>query len=248
MTAAAGATARRNYEFVEPDYCVNKAPAHNDTSIPRSFGMILFQAWELIDVFGTLQPLQGLSKHYQLNLSLISETLDPVSSRPVVAAMNPQNSSFYPAIVPTHTVENAPPIDVLIIPGGLGTRSPRINATIAYIKEVAPTLKYIITVCSGSLLAARAGLLDNRTATTNKQSWSSTVEGQKAVNWVPQARWTVDGNIWTTSGLSSGVDGTLAWIDCIFGKELAYNMTLFMEWNCEENANNDPFAALSWVF
>ncbi|KAH7139165.1 class I glutamine amidotransferase-like protein [Dendryphion nanum] len=210
--------------------------------------MILFQAWELIDVFGTLQPLQGLAKQYQLNLSLISESLDPVTSRPVAPSMNPLNSSFYPAIVPTHTVKNAPPLDVLIIPGGLGTRSPLINATIDYIKATAPKVKYIITICSGSLLAARAGLLNNKTATTNKQSWDATVQGQTAVNWVPHARWTVDGNIWTTSGLSSGVDGTLAWIDCIFGKELAYNMTLYMEWNREENANNDPFAALSWVF
>lgn len=197
-----------------------------------------------MDVFGPLEPLQLLARQYQLNLALISETMDPVTSRAATPAMNPYNSNFFPEVLPTHTVDNAPDLDVLIIPGGIGTRSPLIEKTVEYIRKTMPKVKFLLTVCSGSLLAARAGVLDDKIATTNKASYKRVVERQPEAQWVPKARWTVDGNIWTTSGISSGVDGTLAFIECLFGKEVARGLTVSMEWNRVEDASEDPFAAV----
>ncbi|KAF2878046.1 DJ-1/PfpI family protein [Massariosphaeria phaeospora] len=236
------------HKFGKPDYCVTQRPAHDSPSLPRRIGVLLFPAFELLDVFGPLEIISVLAGTYQLQLSLIAETMDPVSTRPLLAAMNRMNSSVFPEVLPTHTIHNAPALDVLLVPGGLGTRSPFINATLAYIKKTAPQVKYVITVCSGSLLAARAGILDGRTATTNKQSWNSTVKSQPQVNWVPHARWTVDGTLWTTSGISAGIDGVLGWVECVFGEEVARNTTVFMEYNREEDADNDPFAVVSGVY
>lgn len=111
--------------------------------------------------------------------------------------MNLHNSSFGESIVPTHTFDNAPELDVLIVPGGLGTRalSPQLDPLIAFIKERFPTLKYFITVCTGAGLAARAGVLDGKFATTNKKAWAETTALGPKVRWVAQARWVQDGNV-----------------------------------------------------
>lgn len=131
---------------------------------------------------------------------------------------------------------------MLIIPGGLGTRSPLINATIKYIADTYPNVQYLITVCTGSALAARAGVLDGRRATTNKASWSANVVYGPKTKWIPRARWVVDGNIWTSSGISAGIDVTLAFIERLYGKENATYVANMMEYDRHEDAAWDPFA------
>ena len=130
---------------------------------------------------------------------MIAETLDPVSSEP---GMNPPNSSFFPSVMPTHTFANAPPLDVLLVPGGGGMRAPNVKAQTDYIAKVFPTIPYFLTVCTGAGLAARAGVLDGRYATTNKIAWAEMNGYGPKVKWVAPARWVVDGNVWTSSGVS----------------------------------------------
>lgn len=77
--------------------------------------------------------------------------------------------------MPTHTYDTAPTdIEVLIVPGGFGNRLPAAIPTVEYIRRVYPSLKYLITVCTGSGLAARAGVLDHKRATTNKFAFYET--------------------------------------------------------------------------
>lgn len=163
---------------------------------PIRYGMVLFPAFQAIDVFGPLDALNLLSFSTQLNLTLISSTLDPVSTKPLSAAMNLYNSSFGESIVPKHTFDNAPDLDVLIVPGGVGTRAPaaQLEPAIQFVKDRFPTLQYFISVCTGAGIAARAGVLDGKYATTNKKSWASTIVWGPNVRWVAQARWVQDGN------------------------------------------------------
>jgi putative intracellular protease/amidase len=76
-------------------------------------------------------------------------------------------------VVPKHIFATAQSLDVPFVPGGLGTRgsSPVIEEAITYIRYVHFKLKYLITVCTGSGLAARVGVLDEKRATTNKRAW-----------------------------------------------------------------------------
>ena len=152
-------------------------------------------------------------------------------------------TSQFPTLPPTHTLQTAPKdLDVLIIPGGLGTRSPLINDTIEYIARTYPKLQYLLTVCTGSALAARAGLLDGRRATTNKASWSANVIYGPKTKWIPHARWVVDGNIWTSSGISAGIDTTLAFIEQMYGKDNATYVANMMEYERHADPSWDPFA------
>ncbi|KAJ8463466.1 hypothetical protein ONZ45_g17569 [Pleurotus djamor] len=177
-----------------------------------------------------------------LNLSLIAATLDPVSTQP---RSHGAWSSFAQAIVPTHTFASPPEnLEVLFVPGGSGTRAPDLGPAIDYIRDVYPSLRYIVSICTGSWLLARAGVLEGRNATTNKASWASRPLMNGTVNWVPHARWVVDGNIWTSSGVSAGIDATLAFLEATFGADVAQRVTNGMEYTRHTNASYDPFAEL----
>ncbi|KAL3424708.1 DJ-1/PfpI family protein [Phlyctema vagabunda] len=214
----------------------------NTTSLPTRFGVVLFPAFQALDVFGPLDALNLLSWKHALNVSLIAATLDAVSTQVRSPAMNPFNSSFGEAVVPTHTF-GAPPrdLDVLLVPGGVGTRAPDRAVVIEYIRTAFPSLRYLVTVCTGAHLAAEAGVLDGRAATTNKAGWAQTA-AYPAVRWVARARWVDDGKVWTSSGVSAGIDATLAWIAAVFGEPTAADLALSMEYERHTEAAWDPFA------
>ena len=210
---------------------------------PTNFGVILLPAFQALDVFGPLDALNLLARSDKMNLYMIADTLEPVSTK-LLGSNQPMGSDFGQSVVPTHTFETAPSLDVLLVPGGQGTRSEGITSAISYIERTYPTLQYLITICTGAGLAARAGLLDSKRATTNKLSWEATVALRPAVQWVPQARWMVDGNIWTSSGISAGVDVTLAWIEAVHGADVAHAIANRMEYERRTDASSDPFAKL----
>lgn len=64
------------------------------------------------------------------------------------------------------------------------------------------------------------------------------------VDWVPRARWVVDGNVWSSSGVSAGIDVTLAWIGEVYGSEVARDISDSMEYTRHEDPSHDPFAEL----
>lgn len=148
--------------------------------------------------------------------------MDPVTTRPQSAMANKMNSSWFPEVLPTSTLENAPrDLDFLLVPGGAGARAPDLDSYLDFIKEVEPSLQYFMTVCTGAILASNAGVLDGKRATTNKKAWETVIASSGDVDWIGHARWVVDGKTWTTSGVSSGVDGMLGFIECIYGPDVA---------------------------
>ncbi|OAX79467.1 hypothetical protein ACJ72_06211, partial [Emergomyces africanus] len=153
-------------------------------------------------------------------------------------------STSYQSVVPTHTYD-APPehIDVLIVPGGFGTRHETIKPAVKFLAERYPRLRYLLTVCTGSYVAAQAGILDGKKATTNKVRFDWVVSKAPTVNWVRQARWVVDGNIWTSSGVCAGMDEMLAFVQEIYGRELAVKVATIIEYKWHEDSTMDPFAS-----
>lgn len=150
----------------------------------------------------------------------------------------------YPAFVPTCTISTVPSdLEVLIIPGGLGSSSVS-EEVISWLRSITPNLRYLFTICTGSLIAARAGVLDGLRATTNKQAWSVfSPEGLqerpflKNTYWVADARWVVSSpKIWTTSGVSAGTDGFVAWMKEVYGRDYGEKVCLWMEYRAETEA------------
>ncbi|KAL0565381.1 hypothetical protein V5O48_016641 [Marasmius crinis-equi] len=211
--------------------------------LPMNYGVLLYPAFQALDVFGPLDALNILSLKQTMNLSIIGPTLDPISTKPRNPSLNPKNSNFGESILPTHSITNPPPnLDVLVVPGGYGVRDDDITPIIDFIRTTYPSLKYLITVCTGSWLAAKAGVLDGKKATSNKASWAGTKVWGPNVHWVPHARWVVDGNIWTSSGVAAGIDVTLAFIREVYGEEVGKDVGRVMEYDPHTDASWDPFA------
>jgi transcriptional regulator GlxA family with amidase domain len=103
----------------------------------------------------------------------------------------------------------------------------------------------VSSVCTGAALLARAGLLDGRRATSNKLSFKWVTEQGPAVEWIlRQARWVEDGKFATSSGVSAGIDMTLALIAKLAGAESAERIAIRMEYEWHRDPSWDPFAKI----
>ena len=213
--------------------------------MPKRFGLVVYPTFQAIDVFGPMDALNVLGwQHTNNSLAVIADTLEPVST-----GNRTGPSPFAESIMPTHTFETVPPLDVLFVPGGLGTRNltADMNRTIDFIATTYPSLQYLITVCTGAGLAALAGVLDNRTATTNKRAWDAMTPLGRKTYWRSHARWVQDGNVWTSSGVSAGIDVTFAWMGAVYGEATAADVANGMEYVRHLNASDDPFADMNHV-
>lgn len=221
--------------------------AASAATVPRTYGIILFRMFDMLDVYGPSEVLQFIGGSYKTDIVYIAETLDPITTRPAAANMNPLNSSVYPSLTPTHTFDTAPELDVLIIPGGPGWRNPTaLNATMEYIRKTTPKVQQILTICTGSALAARSGILNGKKATSNKSSWLTTVQNNPNTTWVPHARWVEDHSsfppIWSSSGVTAGIDMMLHWVEKTYNAENATTIAQFIEHVRITDPSIDPFA------
>ncbi|KAF2166996.1 hypothetical protein M409DRAFT_66110 [Zasmidium cellare ATCC 36951] len=227
-------------------------------SFPKSFGILLYPRFELLDAAGPLEALICLSRREgfkDMRLSVISETMDPVSVGQNSSDANINTFANAIRLMPTHTLDTAPPLDVLIVPGGIGSidfeRSDTPHHVDKYVdfvrrayrgEDERQPLKYLISVCNGAMLLAKAGVLDGHRVTTTKDLWHLIPPLGPKSHWIARARWHHSDNIWTTSGVSAGVDGTLAWMESLVGHETVESVVNTMEWIRAEEADNDPFA------
>lgn len=178
---------------------------------------------------------------FPMKLSILAETLEPVSTK--LPATN--GPDFGQSVNPTHTFASPPPLDVLLIPGGLGALAPGIQNAIDFVGKVYPSLQYLITVCNGASIPARAGILDGKRATTNKMRYLIDTAQRPQVKWVAHARWVVDGNIWTSSGVSAGLDTVFAFIAAVYGEEASEKVSNILEYERHRDPSWDPYAELN---
>lgn len=209
--------------------------------LPLKYGIVLFPGFQALDAFGALDILNMLAaiKLNSMELSVLSAALDPVPTT--------MRLKFGESITPTHTFDNAPEdLEVLIVPGGVGTRDESNMAPVKdLIKRVYPSLKFLLTVCTGSDIVAQTGILDGKKATTNKMAWKRVTSSNPNVDWVLKARWASDGNIWTSSGISAGIDMTYAFVSEVYGADVAEQIADASEYTRNLDPNEDPFVRLS---
>ena len=222
------------------------------SSVPTSYGLLLFPGFEVLDAAGPIEALNVLSvyfDHPELKLSVIAQTMDPVTPGKESTKQWTGQQKYQP----THTFETAPVLDVLIVPGGLGTSrsDEELKPLLNFIKKTyhgsdgKPPLQYIFSICTGSDLFAKAGVLDGQRATTNKKAWDKVTKHGRNTHWVWHARWVISGNIWTTSGVTAGLDGMLAFIAHIYDEESAQKVSDVIEHNRIKDSNNDHFADIN---
>lgn len=204
----------------------------NDTNTPRkkTIGAVLFPDFELLDIYGPLEMFGVLKEEFEI--VTIAE-----STAPVASAQGPRS-------VIDRSFSNAGRVDVLLVPGGRGTRVEVGNPQLLeFLRTIYPQLDFLASICTGSALLAAAGLLDGLRATSNKRSFAWVSGCSDRVTWIAQARWVADGNIFTAGGVAAGIDMSLALIAKILGDEVASAVAEGTEYDWHRDAQWDPFAA-----
>ncbi|KAK4195882.1 isonitrile hydratase [Triangularia verruculosa] len=222
-----------------------------------SVGYIVFDGYAILDVFGPLQFLSDLSWPFDINLSIIAKAPGPIHSRPPLHhdsdGMAMDMSKMVDAqIIATHSFETAPPLDILVVPGGVGdmTLQQRNDRSIEdFIASRFNTTEYVLSVCTGAGFLARAGVLDGRRATATKASsgWNRATKHGTNVTWVPSARWVHDGKFWTSSGVSAGMDMMVAFLRHIYGDPKVNNSVNNVEYAPVVDPSWDPYSVVHKV-
>ena len=201
-------------------------------NITIDIAVLLFEDFELLDVYGPLEMFGLLPEVFSIHL--VAENAEYVKS-----AQGPRS-------VIDHTTDSSTAYDMILIPGGPGTRTQVDNQTlINWIKNQSRQAKFIAGVCTGSALLATSGVLNGKKATTNKRAFNWVSSQGKKVNWIAQARWVQDGRFFTSSGVSAGIDMSLGLIEHILGKAVSRQVALWAEYDWHDNPEWDPFAELN---
>lgn len=197
----------------------------------RTIGAVVFDGFETLDLFGPIQMFGTLADHFAI--SVVAQDEAHVTSR------HGQRMTV------DDRFADAKPYDLLLIPGGPGTWDQINNKTLlGWLQDAAPRADRVMSVCTGAAFLAKAGLLDGRAATTNKMNFDWVAQHGPDVGWQGCARWVEDGPYFTSSGVSAGMDMSLAVIDNLLGESHADHASRHSEYERQTDPGNDPFAVV----
>jgi len=203
---------------------------------PLALGAILYPGFEMLDLFGPLEMFSIVPKE-QLSIYMIAERAGPVP-----AALGMEIAG--PKVIADYGFDDAPPLDILLLPGGVGTFPELGNMRMLdFLAKRSRSAKITASVCSGSALLAKAGVLDGHRATSNKQLFALATSQSDKVTWVEAARWVDDGPVVMASGVSAGIDMGVAIIARLWGADMAQLIAEVAEYSWHEDAGNDPFVS-----
>jgi transcriptional regulator GlxA family with amidase domain len=188
------------------------------TSKIPTVGLVLFDGAEELDWVGPWEVFTTAGTNGALNTVTIAER------SPVVSAKGLRT-------LPDHLLDDAPHLDVVMVPGGLVTRTERDNERlIGWLRERCGQADWVTSVCTGAMMLEAAGQLDGRKATTH---WAALDElGERSdVEVVRGERYVIDGNVATAAGVSAGIDLSLWLVGELLGHETGQTTALFMEYD-----------------
>ncbi|KAF9050421.1 ThiJ/PfpI [Panaeolus papilionaceus] len=189
-----------------------------------TIGVLLIPGFQLLDMAGTVDYMQTHSydflKPLQSGLHISDDVLAaaPIINWHYIAHDRaPLNATSGPPLMPTMTVDEAPKLDYLIVPGP----DPSLvlpNNTITFVQNTFkdPQFKGLLTVCTGSMVLAQTGVLDGHHVASNKVALKEAAENGKInhnVTWVGDRRWVIDGKVWSSGGVTSGLDLAAAFLE-----------------------------------
>ncbi|MES5323090.1 DJ-1/PfpI family protein [Alcaligenes phenolicus] len=200
--------------------------AENTTK--KQIGIVLFDQFETLDVFGPVEMWGGMPDY---EMVMVSQQGGLVCSSQGIETQA------------AYSFETAPQFDILMVPGGMGTRSEINNpAMLAFIRKQDKATQWTVSVCTGAALLAKAGVLKQRRATSNKLAFDFAVAQDGDVLWQKQARWVFDGKYVTSSGVSAGTDMALALVEKLYSREQAESIAHWTEYVWNSDPTIDPFA------
>jgi len=194
---------------------VPRVSAYQKDSKPVTVAIVLWDGAQIIDYSGPWEVFG------QAGFKVFTVTDNP----------GPITTTYGQKVTADYTFDNSPQADVVLIPGGGGTRkvaeNPRI---IKWIQDQSKNARYVMSVCTGAFILAKTGLLDGLTATTFHSAIDGLGQAAPKTKVVYDQRVVDNGKFITTAGLSSGIDGALYLVEKIQGKGQAQAEALGLEY------------------
>ncbi|OHE89173.1 MAG: AraC family transcriptional regulator [Verrucomicrobia bacterium RIFCSPLOWO2_12_FULL_64_8] len=197
----------------------------------RRTAILIFDDVEVLDFAGPFEVFavtDELSGHQLFDVHTVAETPGTVRARNGLK------------IVPNFTLESAPGPDLLVVPGGSGSRKllERPSA-LEWIRRRAKHAEVIMSVCTGARLLAKAGLLDGLRVTTHHENIAEiqTLAPQSVV--VENVRYIDSGHVLTAAGISAGIDASLHLVARFYGDDVARKTARYMEYDWVEGRSSN---------
>ena len=188
----------------------------------NSVGIFLFPDIELLDFAGPYEVFSvtdELNDHKLFNVFTIS-----VDGREIKTINGLK-------VNPDYGFDNHPPVDILVVPGGVGTRAEINHAEVlAWMDKISKNTQIVMSVCSGTRFLAKLGLLDHKESTTHHQIFASLKELAPLTKINPDKRFVDNGNVMTAGGISAGIDLSLHVVEKLHGKDVVNRTIKYMEY------------------
>lgn len=195
-------------------------------SATRNLAILLFDDAEVLDFCGPFEVFSVASRltdPLAFNVFTVAEKTDAVIARNGLS------------VNPTYSLDDAPSPDILLIPGGIGTRKQVSNEPLVdWIRQRAGNAELVLSVCTGALLLGRAGLLDRLEATTHHVGFDLLREIAPSATVREDRRFVDSGKIITSAGIAAGIDMSLHVVGRLLGLQVAAATAGHMEYPWEQ--------------
>ena len=188
----------------------------------RSVGILIFNEVEVLDFAGPFEVFSVTGRRDGSNpfdVFTVSEDGSQVAARNGLV------------VTPKYSFADGPPADILVIPGGYGTRREMLNQNVLnFVSEQALRAEIILSVCTGALILGRAGLLDGIGATTHHGAIEELRLAAPHAHVLPHERLVDNGKIVVAAGVSSGIDASFYVVARLLGRDVAEETARYIEY------------------
>jgi transcriptional regulator GlxA family with amidase domain len=191
--------------------------------VTKTIGIVLFDDVEELDAVGPWEVLAAWTSFWPDDgWRVVTLSAD---GRPVRAAKGL-------VLAPDHSFADVPPLDIVVHPGGIGTR-PQLedDAYLRWVRDLAQSAELMTSVCTGSLVYAKAGLLAGRPATTHWGALDLLAQLDPSIELRPDDRWVDSGDVITASGVSAGIDMALHLVVRLAGADRAREVRHYIQYD-----------------
>jgi transcriptional regulator GlxA family with amidase domain len=200
-------------------------PRHSEEGTPprRNVAILLFDGVEVLDFAGPFEVFSVAGRRDDLdpfNVYTVAETGRPILARNELS------------VNPRYTIDNCPAPDIVVVPGGFGTRREIDNPTIIeWIRRVSAASEITFSVCTGALLLGKAGLLDGQRATTHFAAFLELAAAAPGAALAVREKVVDNGRIVTSAGISAGIEAALHLVGRLIGQAHAVETARYMEYD-----------------
>jgi transcriptional regulator GlxA family with amidase domain len=189
----------------------------------RNVSILIFDDVEVLDFCGPFEVFSVTGRRHDLepfNVFTVAESSGPISARGGLR------------VVPHHVLGEEPDPDIVLVPGGFGTRREMHNErVIDWIRNRGASAELLLSVCTGSLLLAKAGFLEGLSATTHHGAFELLGEVAPNTKVDTSRRFVDNGRVITSAGVAAGIDMSFHVVSRLLGPEMASEAATYMEYD-----------------